>query len=622
VRNILRGSGPVFNSFEKVEGYTNFLWMIILSFFGKLGISFEKLIILSQILGIIFGILTLIALFYFSNFVFRLPFYLSFFLLLLTSVNYAFCYWAVSGMETSLFTFFIVTGVLFFLTDKDKNTFISSILLGLSALTRPEGILVFILLFLGYILREIILRRFNTLKFLNILKFFVIPFIIIVFPHFIFRFFYYKSLLPNTFYAKTSFTMEYIKIGLNYVWRFLMAYGLFGIIFIFPFVILLIKRKFFENIIIFIVIFFYVLYIISVGGDTLQVYRFFVPILPLILLYLFIGINNMRLNQIYNILILIFLTSYFLFNRFPGQGHKSNWEYTKYWKTLEIGLVEKMKFIGLWLNKNMDKKEIFSASTIGAISFYADRDMIDLLGLTDSVIGRHPEHIEGLKHSWRERNYNSKYVLSMLPSYIVFSTGIKPSAAAERALFLWKRFRSGYYPYYISSDDGKIVELIYKRKDNAKDITLDKIDISADFPTLYRDAINSLRKGANESLKNFFELLKITPEDFGYTHYWIGSIYESAGDFKNAEIYYLEALKRDDYCVLAIDGMIRIYFKKKEKEKCYDYIKKLIKIDPDYLYAYYYLIKFLGDNKEFKDDAKEFLEGIHHKYSILVIRYI
>ena len=36
-RNVLRGKGFVFNPGERVEGYTNFLWLLIVVFAGKLG---------------------------------------------------------------------------------------------------------------------------------------------------------------------------------------------------------------------------------------------------------------------------------------------------------------------------------------------------------------------------------------------------------------------------------------------------------------------------------------------------------------------------------------------------------------------------------------------------------
>ena len=48
VKNFTSGNGLVFNSGERVEGYTNFLWIIVLSIFSELGLN---IIVISKILG-------------------------------------------------------------------------------------------------------------------------------------------------------------------------------------------------------------------------------------------------------------------------------------------------------------------------------------------------------------------------------------------------------------------------------------------------------------------------------------------------------------------------------------------------------------------------------------------
>jgi len=49
--NFVEGNGLVFNEGEYVEGYSNFLWVLIMSFFMFFGIS---PILISKILGIFF----------------------------------------------------------------------------------------------------------------------------------------------------------------------------------------------------------------------------------------------------------------------------------------------------------------------------------------------------------------------------------------------------------------------------------------------------------------------------------------------------------------------------------------------------------------------------------------
>lgn len=64
VQNFIQGNGLVFNSGERVEGYTNFLWIMILSIFTKLGFN---IILISKILGVVSGGVSIILLYQISN---------------------------------------------------------------------------------------------------------------------------------------------------------------------------------------------------------------------------------------------------------------------------------------------------------------------------------------------------------------------------------------------------------------------------------------------------------------------------------------------------------------------------------------------------------------------------
>ncbi len=619
VRNILRGNGPIFNTTERVEGYTNFLWLIILSFCGNLGFSLSEIITISLLLGVALGICAITIVYFFSVYHLKIPVAWSFFIVLLFSLNSSFAYWAVSGMETGLFTMLITLAVFIFLR-KDQNTrslLTVSLILGIASITRPEGTLVWFLITGNCVLKDIFHKRERSNRKQAVLNFFylVIPYVIMVAPLFLFRITYFHSLLPNTFYAKTSFNIEYVKTGLAYTWKFLQAYGLWGAILVLPLITLFRKStwEYFYHKLWFVVIP-YILYIIVVGGDTLQVFRFFVPILPLLYLLFVEGIRHLRLKPAVYFIFGSILVYYTILNPLTVPGYKDNWAYTKYWWRLEHGLVDKMSITGKWLDQHMGKGEWFAASTIGAISFYCDRNMIDLLGLADTTIARHPEDISGLAPSWRERNYNSAYVLSKLPEYVYFSTGIKPSAAAERALFLRKRFRVGYHPYFFTTPDGRFTETIYKRKSNAHAIPIIDEDVNPSFPTKYRDAIGT-RRNEELALRRFFEVIEISPQDFGYAHAWVGRIYEQKGDLERAERYYRVALERDSTCIYALEGLSRIYLEK-QAQTAMGYVTGLILTDPDYLYGYrllYQLVDSDRDNVALKEQGKQTILQVLNK---------
>ena len=67
-KNLVEGHGLVYNIGERVEGYTNFLWTLLLSAFMGLGLD---VVVVSQVLGILFSLFTVLLLLYFNRELFR-----------------------------------------------------------------------------------------------------------------------------------------------------------------------------------------------------------------------------------------------------------------------------------------------------------------------------------------------------------------------------------------------------------------------------------------------------------------------------------------------------------------------------------------------------------------------
>jgi arabinofuranosyltransferase len=101
-RNVVRGHGPVYNPGERVEGYTNFLWMILQAGMGVVGVPFAVVIALSQVLGVLSGAGVVIILFLLLRKYSTGPPLLAPLGALLFAANGSFAYWCVSGMETGL----------------------------------------------------------------------------------------------------------------------------------------------------------------------------------------------------------------------------------------------------------------------------------------------------------------------------------------------------------------------------------------------------------------------------------------------------------------------------------------------------------------------------------------
>ena len=446
VNNFLRGYGLVFNPSERVEGYTNFLFVMQMIVAGLFGLDY---IMLSKIIGIASGVGILwLSYRWMSALIQGRRHYLWLFAVpVVLAANAAFSYWAISGLETLLFSALIFFGI--YLAATKNPLFVP--LLALATLVRPEGGLVFVVT-LSYLF---ISREYRMM---NIVRFFII-YVLLTLPQFIFRLYYYGDLLPNPFYAKTGWSIEYFGSGIGYLWLFLRQYGFFGILILIPLVSYkLLPRSIRLPVVISLI---YMLYIIMVGGDVLHGHRFFVPLMPLLYLSFFAGcmklLEKIRWNSVksanISIVGIILIAAVWVFF-LP-------FERIRIIRDAEIALVSSMKYQSDLIRGIRSDRYSIACSTIGAFGYYSDAVIIDMLGLTDRTIAHDPRPVEGIKTTWKERNYNIPYLMSRNPDLILFSTGLKPSAPAEKALFLSSKFRKGYYPVFHTD---RQMWTIFKRK--------------------------------------------------------------------------------------------------------------------------------------------------------------
>jgi len=247
---------------RRVEGYTNFLWTVLLAVGINLGMGPETS---SRVLGSLFAVLTALVLFWLGRVlsgaggpdprrVGRLiPWYRE---LLggggersgwdllppaLLSVWGAFACWASGGLETQLFTFLLLLGITQYVREERQGERLrrSALWFALAAMTRPEGALVFgvvgahrLLWTLGggalHALRRApgLSRRLDNGLVRDGL--WVICFLLLYGGYFLWRYEYYGYLYPNTYYIKIA-TTDAVKtraFGLAYLASFVRDYRL------------------------------------------------------------------------------------------------------------------------------------------------------------------------------------------------------------------------------------------------------------------------------------------------------------------------------------------------------------------------------------------------------------
>jgi hypothetical protein len=279
VRHLLDGDGLVFNVGERVEGYTTFLWTILLALPGLAGLDLESS---ARALGIASGLGMLFLTWRLSLRVHgpaASPL-IPFLAVALTAANSSIAYWTVSGMETALFAALLLASVLVFLRERDGSFLWSPILFLLLSLTRPEGMLLFAMTVFFFMLERMARKqpvRDTARPAARLIGIYAAPFLLFMG----WRLAYYGHLFPNTYYAKAGFSLEYLAAGWDYLLLFLRTYMLEGALLAVPAAYLLWKRRTPEVLYLLLVAFGYSAYVVSVGGDVLHAFRFFVPVLPL-----------------------------------------------------------------------------------------------------------------------------------------------------------------------------------------------------------------------------------------------------------------------------------------------------------------------------------------------------
>jgi len=425
--NFLNGHGLVFNIGERIEGFTNFGWVVYLILWGGVGVGY---ITVSKITGFLLGAAVVVVTHLIAREVFRddknwfryLPAYL-------VGANLSLAYWSPAGLETAAFAFCVSLALLWFL---QRNWLLTAALL-LAVWIRPEGAVVAALLVLIEAIVERRLPRFSL--------YCVGIALALSLPYVGFKLLYYGSILPNPFYAKTGMSWQYFIAGVGYAGEFFRHYGFLGLGLLV--LLLLFRRLSSHGRALWLFMVGYSLYIAAIGGDVLKVHRFFLPIVGVsgVLAALAIDRLSARLAPKTKVLIaslsgivLVGLTIYLPYRTI------TSFNYNERAFTTRLGfLARQMK---------LADATPFSAATptVGIFGYeLLGHDVIDMLGLTDSTVARHSDPtIPGMETTWKERRHGSVYLLKRAPDYIVFSTGSKPSAPAEKALLLYPQFLESY----------------------------------------------------------------------------------------------------------------------------------------------------------------------------------
>lgn len=220
------GRGPYYNLGEHVEGYTNFLLMLLLTPFTRL--VGEPAAVVAKLIGIAGGLLALLsARWLCAHWLRRIERlaphadWLAWLAPALVAANAAYALNSVSGLETTLYSGLVTLALaLLAATQASGRWRGAGVALGLALLTRPEGAFV-----AGLALTAVALSYVRPRQPLpRALRIDASIVALTLVAQLVFRWLYYDGdLLPNTYYAKSGDLLLHLDAG-PYIWQYTLQY--------------------------------------------------------------------------------------------------------------------------------------------------------------------------------------------------------------------------------------------------------------------------------------------------------------------------------------------------------------------------------------------------------------
>lgn len=451
------GAGLVFNPGERVEGYTSFLWVLWLALAASLHLP---VLFVAQLSGVVLGAVTLllswrIALWFLP----RTP-WLALLVPACLATNRTFSVWAIEGMDVKLFGALVALCLLLWLHRLDARGHrfpVTGLSLGLTALARPEGLLVAALLG-GAVLADPLQRRRIRAWLAE-----AAAFLLVVGSHLAFRLVYYGDLVPNTFHAKVA------GLALQQGWHWLVVAASANHVGpCAPLVAIgawtLARGRRLAALTFLALLLGWLAYLVAIGGDYFE-FRFLDAVLPLWALFAAAGIAGigtllerrarLRRAALASLAALALgCNALTLLDPFAGAPGITTVEQEA---RFTRGYVE----IGLWLARNLPPGESIALRPAGAIPYLSRAPTLDLLGLNDREIARGDEFVIESAAGHRRR-VGREYARARGATYWIGQPTLSPRAmpssrraSVEIAPGVWfsfeplaedARFGPGVYP--------------------------------------------------------------------------------------------------------------------------------------------------------------------------------
>ncbi|MGB5698003.1 MAG: hypothetical protein WBM46_20300 [Polyangiales bacterium] len=413
---LLEGKGLTWTDGERVEGFTNFLWVVTVAGIGASG---AELVTAARVLGLV-GMSAVIVAFFFISPVTRpiraLP-------PLGAGLTFAaagpVAAYAISGLEHPLLVALLIWGIVtcYPLMESDcvswRQVWLPGTLLGLCCTVRPDAPLMVAMVCLAVAVGG----GLSSKRLVVGLRLAVIPtacFSALL----LFRRLYFSDWVPNTYYAKVALTEERLKRGWDYVSSggspFLGLLVLAALAIAISFADTRFRRR---VLLALLPVIAWLSYLTFIGGDNMPQRRHLVPaiaLLALIATNVLAWMVERRFGwKLAALLLGPAVAVQVTVASFRDPQRPSAQHNTWMWKGEPVGRFLKLAF--------GEQQPLMAVDAAGSLPYFSELPVLDMLGLNDRYIARHRPESFGHGKLAHELG-DGDYVMRRKPDLIAFHT--------------------------------------------------------------------------------------------------------------------------------------------------------------------------------------------------------
>lgn len=406
-RNFAEGIGPVFNPENRVEGYSNFLWMSFLALAHKSGLS---MLFVSVACGWIANLFSLFLVWYIPVRHFSVKGLAGLMGPLLYLLFLPFHFYAVSGLETSAYTFLLLLCLHLVLSSgRSPRVFaLTGFVFLLVSLTRPEGI-IFAVFWGGYLIWRAVFKKEAIRPFLPGMLVLVLGYSAFI----VWRLSYYGLPLPCTYYAKGSFPL-YVRLLIGFLTSKAMWSQQIHLPLIFFTLIGFTRIREQKAPALFVFAAAGIFFSVGFSGfDWMPYFRYTVPVVPFIIILcqlIFARHWDTIVRSGETAQRWVWGAATFAFIAMAGLQYYNDLTFNLRWYWTNCFSMHNQKAIGSWMKENLGQKPVIAIGDIGRIVYFSEATVVDLYGLAHKEFGL-------LKKKYGRPDINLKQLTSSFDTY-------------------------------------------------------------------------------------------------------------------------------------------------------------------------------------------------------------